>query len=226
MTENRLNEILEEFRTVTQGRGSTMDAILPPLVFVLANAIGDLTTATWAALGIAVILFVLRLLKRQPWKYALIGLGGVALAIGLSLFTCQAQNFFLPAIVTSAITLLACFVTLLVRRPLAALSSHLTRNWPLAWYAHPKVRPVYMEVTWMWTALIALRLALQVALYLSENAARLAWANLLLGWPVTVGVLVISYFYGTRRLQKLGGPSVEEFEQNAPQPWEGQKRGF
>lgn len=226
MSENRLNEILEEFRTVTQGRGSTMDAILPPLVFVIANAIGDLTAAIWAALGSAVVLFVLRLLRKQPWKYALFGLGGVTLAIGLSLFTRQAQNFFLPAIITSAITLLACFVTLLIQRPLAALSSHISRNWPLAWYRHEKVRPAYAEVTWMWTGLIALRLATQVALYLSENAAELAWANLLLGWPVTVGVLVISYFYGTRRLQKLGGPSVEEFEEKAPPPWEGQKRGF
>jgi len=226
MPENRFNEILEEFRTVTQGRGSTMDAVLPPLVFVIANAIGDLTTAIWSALGIAVVLFMLRLVRKQPWKYALIGLGGVALAIGLSLFTRQAQNFFLPAIITSAVTLLACFVTFLIRRPLAALSSHLTRSWPLDWYQHEKVRPAYSEVTWMWTGLIALRLALQLALYFSENAAGLAWANLLLGWPVTVTVLVVSYFYGTRRLQKLGGPSVAEFEQDAPPPWEGQKRGF
>jgi len=226
MPDNRLKEILEEFRTVTRGRGSTMDAVLPPLVFVLANAIGGLTAATWTALGIAVVLFILRLLRRQPWQYALIGLGGAALAIGLSLFTRQAQNFFLPAIITSAATLLACIVTLLIRRPLAALSSHLTRSWPLDWYRHPKVHPAYMEVTWMWTALFALRLALQAALYLSENAADLAWANLLLGWPVTVGVLVISYFYGTQRLQKLGGPSVAEFENQALPPWEGQKRGF
>jgi len=226
MPDNRFSEILEEFRTVTQGRGSTTDAVLPPLVFVIANAIGGLTAAIWAALGIAVVLFVLRLLRVQPWKYALFGLGGVALAIGLSLFTRQAQNFFLPAIITSGLTLLACFVTLIIQRPLAALSSHISRNWPLAWYQHEKVRPAYVEVTWMWTALFTLRLATQVALYLSENAAELTWANLLLGWPVTVGVLVISYFYGTRRLQKLGGPGVEEFTQNAPPPWEGQKRGF
>ena len=226
MPDNRLNEILEEFRTVTKGSGSTMDAILPPLVFVIANAVGGLTTAIWAALGIAVGLFMLRLLRKQPWKYALIGLGGVALAIALSLFTRQAQNFFLPSIVTSGITLLACFVTLLIRRPLAALSSHISRNWPLAWYQHKKVLPAYTEVTWMWTGLIALRLALQLALYLSENAANLTWANLLLGWPVTVGVLIISYFYGTQRLQKLGGPSVDEFKENAPPPWQGQKRGF
>jgi Protein of unknown function (DUF3159) len=226
MSDNRLNEILEEFRTVTQSRGNTMDAVMPSLVFVIANAIGGLTTAIWAALGIAVVLFVLRLLRKQPWKYALFGLGGVALAIGLSLFTQQAQNFFLPAIITSGLTLLACFVTLIIRRPLAALSSHISRNWPLVWYQHEKVRPAYSEVTWMWTALFALRLATQIALYLSENAAELTWANLLLGWPVTVGVLVISYFYGTRRLKKLGGPSVEEFTQNAPTPWEGQKRGF
>jgi len=78
----------------------------------------------------------------------------------------------------------------------------------------------------MWAGFIALRLALQVTLYLDQAAGTLAWVNILLGWPVTIAVLVISYLYGIDRLQKLGGPSVEEFEQNAPPPWQGQKRGF
>ncbi len=226
MTENRFNELLEEFRTVFKGRGSTIDAIISPLIFLIVNAIWGLTPAMWAALAIAAILTVLRLVRQQPWVYALFGMLGVALAIGLSLLTRQAENFFLPTLVTSGGTLLACLVTLVIRRPLAALSSHLTRSWPLDWYAHPKVRPAYSEVTWMWAALFALRLALQTSLYLNQDAGTLAWVNILLGWPVTITVLVISYLYGTWRLQKLGGPSVEEFQQATPPPWQGQKRGF
>ena len=226
MSENRFNELLEEFRTVFKGRGSTIDAIISPLVFLVINAIWGLTAAMWTSLAIAAALTVLRLVRRQPWLYALFGMLGVALAIGLSLLTRQAQNFFLPTLITSGGTLLACIITIIIHRPLAALSSHLTRSWPLAWYAHPKVRPAYSEVTWMWTGLIALRLALQVTLYLDQAAGTLAWVNILLGWPVTIAVLVISYLYGIDRLQKLGGPSVEEFEQNAPPPWQGQKRGF
>ncbi len=78
----------------------------------------------------------------------------------------------------------------------------------------------------MWAGFIALRLALQVTLYLNQAAGTLAWVNILLGWPVTIAVLVLSYLYGTWRLQKLGGPGVAEFEQGTPPPWQGQKRGF
>jgi hypothetical protein len=50
--------------------------------------------------------------------------------------------------------------------------------------------------------------------------------NILLGWPATILLLVVSYLYGTWRLQNLSGPSVEEFEQGAKPPWDGQRRGF
>lgn len=226
MPDNPFTELLNEFRTVFKGRGSTLDAVLSPLVYLVVNAVWGLTPAVGASLGTAALLFVLRLMRRQPWQYALIGMAGAGLAAGLSLVTRQVENFFLPAIISSAVTLLVSLASLLIRRPLAALASHLTRGWPLGWFRHERVRPAYMEVTWMWSALIALRLALQVTLYLSENAASLAWVNILLGWPVTIAVLAVSYLYGIRRLQKLGGPGVEEFEQNAPPPWQGQKRGF
>jgi len=63
-------------------------------------------------------------------------------------------------------------------------------------------------------------------LFRRGDAAQLAWANTLLGWPVTILVLVISYIYGIWRLRKLGGPGVEEFTEGADPPWKGQTRGF
>ena len=78
----------------------------------------------------------------------------------------------------------------------------------------------------MWAAFIAGRLMAQYSLYQQGNAILLGWTNVLLGWPVTIVVLVISYLYGIWRLAKLGGPSVEEFISHQPAPWKGQKRGF
>lgn len=50
--------------------------------------------------------------------------------------------------------------------------------------------------------------------------------NTLLGAPVTLIILSISYIYGIWRLRKLGGPSVDEFVNNEPKPWKGQTKGF
>jgi hypothetical protein len=83
-----------------------------------------------------------------------------------------------------------------------------------------------MEVTWMWVAFIIARLAAQILLFQQGNASLLGWANVLLDWPVTIVVLIISYIYGIWRLAKLRGPSVEEYLSHQPSPWKGQKRGF
>ena len=78
----------------------------------------------------------------------------------------------------------------------------------------------------MWLLFIAGRLIIQVWLFQQGQTGQLAWANTLLGWPVTILVLVVSYIYGIWRLRKLGGPGVEEFQEGQEPPWKGQTRGF
>ena len=222
----KINELWQEFRTVFSGRTNTADTIIPPLLYALVNMLAGLVPATLSALVLATILTVLRLVRKQSWYYAVSGLILTMLAAGLAWYTQNAASFFLPDLLTSATLLAATLLSILAGKPLAAWSSHLTRAWPRIWYWLPNICPAYTEVTWMWAAFIAARLAAQYTLYQQGNASLLGWANVLLGWPVTVVVLVISYLYGIWRLAKLGGPSVEEFLSRQPAPWKGQKRGF
>jgi hypothetical protein len=66
----------------------------------------------------------------------------------------------------------------------------------------------------------------QLSLFQAQAADQLAWVNALLGWPALIILLVFSYLYGTWRLGNLKGPSTEEFKNQTPPPWQGQKRGF
>lgn len=220
----KTQEIGEELKSVLSGR--TIDALLPPLVFVLANAFFSLEVAVFAALGLALSLAVLRIIRKQTWYYALGGLLGVGLAAGLALLTQNASSYFLPAIIGSALLSLVALVSIFIGKPLAAWLSHLTRGWPLDWFWRWDVKPAYLEVTWMWALLIAVRLVIQIVLYQRGDATTLGWANFILGWPVTIAVLVLSYVYGIWRLRQLGGPGVHEFKEGIQPPWEGQTRGF
>ncbi len=217
-------EIWEELKSVLSG--STIDALLPPILFAIVNGLVGLEAAVISALSLAVLLGAIRLIRKQSWGYALGGILAVGLAAGLALLTREAASYFIPAIISSALFVLAALVSNLIGKPLAAWVSHLTRGWPLEWFWRKDVKPAYREVTWFWALLFALRLGLQITLYLEGEAGTLAWANTLLGWPVTIFVLVVSYVYGIWRLQNLGGPGVEEFEEGKDPPWEGQKRGF
>jgi len=217
-------ELMEELRQVVTGK--TLDALLPPLIFAVSNNLWGLSSAVRLALGFSLLLGMRRLLLKQKVSYALGGFLMVAAASGLALVTQNATNYFISSAVTSGTLLAAALVTLLMGKPLAALASHLSRGWPLDWFWRIDVKPAYREVTLFWAVFFALRLSLQVMLLRSGDALRLAWANTLLGWPVTVAVLVISYLYGIWRLHNLGGPGVDEYRKNLPPPWRGQVRGF
>jgi len=223
---SKLRELVEEFRAVFGGRRHVLDSILPPLVFLLVNALVGLEPAAWSALALALAVTGLRLVRGQPWRYALGGLGAVLVAVLVARLLGRAEGYFLPQIVTGGFTVLACVISVVVGRPLVAWTSHLARRWPLDWYWHPQVRPAYSEVTLAWAVFFALRLLFQLSLFRDQAAGLLAVANILTGWPATIALLVLSYLYGTWRLRRLGGPSVEEFEAHAQPPWTGQRRGF
>jgi hypothetical protein len=230
----KVRELSEEFRTVVVGRSNITDSIVPPLVFVVINALSGLQYAIAGSLAFALLIALIRLSRHQPVRYALGGVGAVALggvgAVALAAVVAQllgrAEGYFLPAIVAGGGTLVVCLLSVLVRRPLVAWTSHLARGWPLAWYWHPRVRPAYSEVTWLWALFFAIRLLFQLALFQGAVSELLAVVNVALGWPATIVLLVVSYLYGTWRLRNLSGPSVEEFKRGAEPPWTGQQRGF
>ena len=222
---DKARELLEEFRAVA-GKVGLLDTILPPILFLLLNGLAGFTAAMIGALGLCVLIALLRLRRGQSLLYALAGMGSVGLAIALALLLGRSEGFFLPGIVNGGLTIALALVSLLICKPMVAWTSYLARRWPLDWYWHEKVRPAYTEVTRAWIIFFALRLLWQVTLFQGQDVSQLALVNTLTGWPATIVLLIVSYLYGTWRLAQLQGPSVEEFNNNTPAPWQGQRRGF
>jgi hypothetical protein len=226
MQQSKGRELLEELRTVFTGRNSFFDAIIPPIVFLLINGLAGFQAAMWSALILAVGIAILRVIRKQSLIYALAGVGSVAVAIGIVWYLGKSEGFFLPGLISGSMTLLLTILSLVIRRPMVAWTSYLARRWPLDWYWHPQVRPAYSEVTFAWAIFFAARLLLQFSLFESQNVNSLALTNFITGWPATILLLIISYLYGTWRLAQLRGPSVEEFRNDTPAPWQSQRRGF
>jgi hypothetical protein len=224
---SRIKELQDELKTVFAGRGvKILDIVVPLLIFLVINPYLGMVPALGAAIGSAVIFFLIRVFNKENLYYALSGLLAVLIAAGFALLSDSDVGFFIPGLISGAVTVLLCLLSILIKRPLAALSSHITRRWPLSWYWHPRVRPAYSEVTLFWGVGFAARLGLEYWLYLEGAAYSLGLIRTLLGWPYTILLLIISYLYGVWRLGKLAGPSVDEFSAGKAQPWDGQKRGF
>lgn len=208
------------------GRSGVADGILSPLVFVVANAIFGLWPAIVASGIVAIGIVAVRLATGRPLQYAVSGVVGTAIAIALTARSGRAETYFLPGIVGGAATTLGLMISVAVGRPLVAYASWATRGWPLAWYWHPRVRPAYTAVTVIWIAFFAIRTAVQASLYLDGNVTTLGVVRIATGWPGLLGLLIVTYIVGRSRLERLAGPSVEEFESQAPPPWSVQPHGF
>ena len=226
MSNGKLQELSQEFRSVVMGESNLADTLIPTMVFLIVNGVLGFEYAMWTSLVMAVIITIVRLRRRQPLQYAISGVVSVLFAIVLSRLVGRAEGYFLPAIASGALVFVVTLASVVVRRPLAAWTSYFARRWPLEWYWHPRVRPAYSEVTLFWAIIFGLRLWLQVILFQAEDPEAFATLTVLGGRPTTIVLLVLSYLYGTWRLSHLGGPSVEEFQAGAEAPWQGQKRDF
>lgn len=224
---NKRSELITEVQDLFGSRWSkVLDAVLPPGLYALMFQLEGLELAWTSALIAAAAIAAFRLVRRENLGFVFGGAAAVLLTVLLVAWTGKGEDFFLPGLVSGAFTIGACVFSALLNRPLVALSSALLRRWPLAWYWHPQVLPAYRETTIAWAFAYALRLSVEFWLYLDGAVAALGVMRIIFGWPFLIALLLATYVYGRRRLMQLGGPSVDEFRQQAPPPWQGQQRGF
>jgi len=219
-----IKEIFEELRMVLSGQ--SLDAIVPPLVYVIVNSQAGLGPAIISSGLTSLVFGLIRLSRKQNWFYALGGLIGILIAGILALIAHNATNYFLPGILSNALILVISILSLILDRPMAAYASHLTRGWKLSWFWVREVKPAYREVTIVWTLFFLMRTLIQITLYTQADVSALVWANALMGLPVTIVILVISYVYGIWRLKTLKGPGIDEYLAGKQPPYRGQHRGF
>jgi hypothetical protein len=224
---NKIQELFEEFKAVFAGRGARLlESLLPLLIFLIANPLIGQDIALVSALIVASGFFIRKLFLRESLVYSLGGLSGIFLAALFAKLSNSETGFFLPGLISGAITITICVVSVVVNRPVAAWSSFVSRWWPLEWYWHPGVLPAYNEVTIIWAVAFAGRFGLEFWFYQQKAIVLLSTIRLILSWPFIGMLLVTSYLYGMWRLGQLQGPSIEEYRIGKQPPWEGQRRGF
>lgn len=227
MTDHTLREdIRADLRDLFTGERTIGDSFPAPLVFVAVNAWVGLGWAAVAALAVGGAVAAWRVSKGQQVVYAMGGIVAIGFTAFLALRSGRAESYFLPGILSAAGAAIATVVSIAVRRPLASWTSWFVRRWPQEWYRRDDVRPAYTGVSWIWAGFFAGRAAVQWILFVNGEPELLAIAKVLTSWPTIIPLLIVSYVYGNRKLHRLGGPNVEEFQSGAAPPYEGMQRGF
>jgi hypothetical protein len=98
-----------------------LDATVPTVGFILANAFWGLRIGIWAALGAALLIFLLRLVRRESVQQAVSGLLGVGVAVAIAAASGQARDFFVLGILRNAVIGVVLLGSIAVRRPLVGV---------------------------------------------------------------------------------------------------------
>ena len=95
-----------------------LDATLPTVAFIVANSLGGLRRGIYAALVAAVLVFLLRLVRRESIQQAVSGLFAVGIAVAIAAWSGQARDFFVLGIVRNAGIAAVLAGSIVLRRPL------------------------------------------------------------------------------------------------------------
>ena len=170
-----------------------IESILPGLGFLVVFTItGELLPSVLAPLGVSLLFIVVRLVMRQPVTTAIAGAVGVGVSAGLALITNDANNNFVPGFFINGGVVLVMVVSLLARRPFVGLIVSLLLN-DDDWRKNPAKVRVATIATILWAGLSALRLAVQLPLYLAEATSGLAATKLIMGVPLYAALLWVTW---------------------------------
>ena len=191
------------------GWRGVLESAVPTLVFVVVMAVVPtaLTTALAASLAVSAVALVARLAQRQGLRQVAGGALVALVSAAWAWSSGRASNFYATGLAINAAWLVACLGSLLVRWPVVGVLMELwrptgpgsTSAMPVedggspagrsTWRTDPAragIRRRYVIGTGVLTAMFALRLLVEVPLYLAGEAAVgvLGAARIVLGLPL------------------------------------------
>jgi Protein of unknown function (DUF3159) len=177
------------------GRHGIADSSLPGLAFVVAyTASGqDLDVAIWTAVGLGVVMFAIRLVRRETLQFAVAGFAGVAIAAFIAKQTGRAEDFFLPGLFLNLAYAAAWLISIAVRWPLMGVIVGPLIGEEMRWRKDPEKVRVYTRASWIWVGLFVFRLAVQLPLYFADELVALGVAKTAMGFPVFALAAWLSY---------------------------------
>ncbi len=171
------------------GRRGIIESVAPGAIFlVLYIATKDVVISSVAPVGVAAFALAARLFGKLDPTPAIGGLIGVGVSAFWALRTGEASDYFTVGLLINAAYLLALVLSLALRWPLMGLVLGFLRGDAVKWRRAEDdegvvTRRCYTRLTWLWAGVFAVRLLVQLPLYMAEAATALAVAKLVMGLP-------------------------------------------
>ncbi|GAA4887279.1 DUF3159 domain-containing protein [Saccharopolyspora cebuensis] len=181
---------------------------VPIVVFVLVSSLTSLMPAIWTAIGTAVLIAVVRVIRKEPLQPAISGLLGVAVCCFIAYRSGETKGFFLLGIWTSLVYGGVFLVSVIARWPLVGVAWSALNGLGFRWRQQPRAMRGYDLATLAWVVVFGAKWIVQRWLYDADLTGWLAFARIAMSYPLTALALVVTV-WAIRRAGKVAEEQAE-----------------
>jgi uncharacterized protein DUF3159 len=208
VTQDRETEIVagpddrDSFMRLLGGRGSAIDASLPPIAFGLGWYFGgeSIDIGSGVAVGVGALIAAWRLYRGARPVAVLISLLAVVVGALIAFYTGDAADFFLPRLASNALSALAWMISIAIRWPLLGVVLGTALGQARRWRRDPALVRAYSRASWIWVGQYVVRLVVFVPLWLLDATGALTIAQVVLTWPLVALCVAVSWWVLRRSL--------------------------
>jgi hypothetical protein len=166
---------------------------VPVLVFVGTSRLLGLSAAVGAALGIATLILLWRLIRRESAQPAVSGLIGVVICALIAYMVGESKGYFLLGIWTSLLWAAVFGVSILIRRPVVGYIWSWLHGHDRGWRDVRRAVYAFDIATLTWVVVFGARFVVQRLLYDSDHTGWLVVARISMGWPLTAAAALVTF---------------------------------
>lgn len=193
---------------------------LPVVAFVPVSSAFGLQAAIAAALGVAAIILVWRLIRRESTQPAISGFIGVGVCALIAYVMGESKGYFLLGIWSSLLWASVFAVSVLIRRPVVGYVWGWVNGHDRGWRKVRRAVLAFDIATVFWVLVFASRFVVQHHLYDADQTGMLGVARIAMGWPLTAVAALVTYLAiraAQRAIHAHDGPAVKSEPEDAVQ---------
>ena len=166
---------------------------LPVMVFVPVSSVFGLVPAVGAALGVAALILIWRLLRRESAQPAVSGFIGVGMCALIAYLLGESKGYFLLGIWSSLIWGTVFTLSVLIRRPVVGYLWGWVNGHDRDWRQVRRAVLAFDVATIVWVLVFGARYLVQHHLYATDQTGWLGVARIAMGWPLTAVAALVTY---------------------------------
>jgi hypothetical protein len=187
---------------------------LPVLVFVPVSSFFGLKWAIGSALGVAALILVWRLVRRETIQPAVSGFFAVGVSALIAYLVGESKGYFLLGIWSSLVYAGVFAISVVIRRPIVGYAWGWVNGRDRDWRGVRRALHAFDIATLVWVLVFGARFVVQNRLYDDDKTGLLGVARIAMGWPLTAVAALVTYL-AIRAAQRalhadeIGAPASE-----------------